>query len=80
MARTIDKKFRHMMSHKELLKRIKKELPGNPPDVTSSRFYRSFCKDYGEAITPKLEAVESHRAGSMERAFWKVIRGGYSNN
>ncbi len=62
------------MSRKELIKKIEKKFPGPSLDITDPKAYRAFCKKYGKAITPALEAVDRHQARSMEKAFTKVIR------
>lgn len=42
-------------------------------DITTPEFYRKFCEEYSEAVTPKVEATQRDIAKSMEDAF-KVVR------
>lgn len=62
------------MSDQKLINMLKKRISSPPENLSNREIYDSFCIKYGEAIGPKIEAIDKHQAKSMERAFTKVVR------
>lgn len=63
------------MAKEEFVARLGKELGTKLyADLTDSKVFDLFCKEYGEAIRPKLKAIDRLQAKSMAKAVTKAVR------
>jgi hypothetical protein len=68
------KRERLLAERKRLLAEMdKRGLGKGTSDLTDPDVYRKICEEYSNEIGPKIDAIDSARARSIERDFAKII-------